>query len=221
MKNIKTIFNGKERNVKIGDTIWYYKILDIYKSEGRNSKDIKVRCTCQCRCGKITEKLLLRSLLTGNTKSCGCYNSELVIKRNSKHNFSKKRIYKIWLDMRKRCNNPNVKRSKNYYLKGIKVCEEWENFLNFYNWSLKNNYTDNLTIERIDNEKGYSPENCKWIPKSEQSKNRTTNHYIEYQGKIKTLTDWSIELNIKRTTLNARIKRGWSIKKAFETPLIK
>ncbi len=123
--------------------------------------------------------------------------------------------------MRKRCNNPNVKRSKNYYLKGIKVCEEWENFLNFYNWSLKNNYTDNLTIERIDNEKGYSPENCKWIPKSEQSKNRTTNHYIEYQGKIKTLTDWSIELNIKRTTLNARIKRGWNIKKAFETPLIK
>ena len=79
------IVNGIEKNVKIGDTIWYYKILDIYKSEGRNSKAIKVRCTCQCRCGKITEKLLLRSLLTGNTKSCGCYNSELVIKRNSKH----------------------------------------------------------------------------------------------------------------------------------------
>ena len=87
--------------------------------------------------------------------------------------------------MRKRCNNPNVKRSKNYYLKGIKVCEEWENFLNFYNWSLKNNYTDNLTIERIDNEKGYSPENCKWIHKSEQSKNRTTNHYMNIKEKSK------------------------------------
>lgn len=100
-------------------------------------------------------------------------------------------------------------------MKGIKVCEEWDDYSSFYDWAIANGYNDNLTLERIDNNKNYEPNNCKWIPKSEQSKNRTSNHYITYNNQTKTLTDWAKEFGIKRTTLSNRIRKGWPIEKAF------
>ena len=96
--------------------------------------------------------------------------------------------------------------------------DNWEkDFMSFYNWAYENGYEDNLTIERIDNDKNYCPENCCWISKSEQSKNRSTNHYITFNNETKTLTDWSRETGINRTTIYSRLRKGWSIERTLTT----
>lgn len=210
------MFNGKEKVVRVGDVFGRYKILDFVKLE-------KLNAICECEC-EVVKTVLLRSLLTGNTKSCGCFNSDLVIKRNKKHGRlqnGRTRLYGIWQDMKRRCSSKSRADSKNYHQKGIRVCESWaDDFPSFEDSAIKNGYNDHLTIERIDNNKGYNPENCKWIPKEEQSKNRASNHFITYEKRTQTLSDWAKELNIKRTTLSSRIvTRGWEIEKAFSTKI--
>lgn len=96
------------------------------------------------------------------------------------------RMYVIWQGMKARCKNPNHASYKYYGGKGVTVCEEWEKFLPFKEWALKNGYTDELTIDRIDNSKGYSPDNCRWIARSEQTKNQTSNVKLIYRGELHT-----------------------------------
>lgn len=191
---------------KLGDKYNRLTIKEIYRENS------KIYFNCLCECGNEVKKISPSQLISGNTKSCGCYNNELRIARNIKHNDAnrnnKTRLYKIWVDMKRRCSNPHRPRSKNYYLKGIKCCEEWNDFQNFKNWSLSNGYADNLTIERKDNYKNYEPSNCTWIPKSEQSKNRTTNHWLEYDGEKRTLTDWCKLLGCKRNYLYYHLNKG-------------
>jgi ORF019 len=212
---MKIILRKKEIEVNVGDSFNYFTILDIHTKEDEK----KLLCDVKCKCGKILNDMDLRRILREEVKSCGCYAMEILNERNIKHNESKTRLYKIWVDMRRRCNNPNRKRAKSYYLKGIRVCDEWNNWETFKEWALKNGYDDTLSIERIDNSKNYCPENCKWIPKSEQSKNRDFNNNITYKGETHTLTDWSKKLGINRTTLSGRFIRGWTVEQAFETPL--
>lgn len=114
----------------------------------------------------------------------------------SKHGMKHTRIYGIWCDVKKRCYNPNCKSYKYYGGKGISVCDEWKNnFLSFYYWSMANGYKDDLQIDRIDTNGNYSPKNCRWITHSEQQKNKTNNIYIEHNGEIKTISEWSKILN--------------------------
>ena len=220
MDKIEITYRKNKITVSIGDTYNRLTIIRLFK--------IKYiwYATCKCECGKVVEKIQVRSLISENTKSCGCYNLDMIIKRNTKHghktrNKKTDRLYSIWSDMRRRCSNTTRKDAKNYVLKHITVCEEWNDYNVFMEWALSNGYNDDLTLERIDNDKGYYPENCKWIPKSEQSKNRTSNHYITYNGKTQTLTDWSKETGIPRTTLTARLRRNWSIEDALTKPLLK
>jgi hypothetical protein len=108
----------------------------------------------------------------------------------------KARIYDIWCGIKSRCHNPNKKSYKNYGEKGIYICDDWRNdFLHFYNWSIKNGYSDDLTIDRIDNLKGYCPENCRWVSHAEQQRNRTNNVFLENKGQIKTLAEWCRDMN--------------------------
>ena len=215
MECISITYKSEKRIIKVNDKFNRLKILDIYKI------DNNYYAKCECSCGVIIEKILIRSLLSENTKSCGCLNKELRYSRNFKHGDSfrnnRSRLYCIWQDMKRRCYSQDRKDSKNYFLKGIKVCDEWLDFINFKEWALSNGYNDKLTIERKDNSKNYCPENCLWVEKSYQSKNRTSNHYITYNGETKTLSDWAKELNINRLTLSSRLSRGWSIEKAFNT----
>ena len=120
------------------------------------------------------------------------------------------RIYNIFHGMRQRCNNKNCSAYKNYGAKGIKVCPEWDSamgFRSFYKWSIENGYQDNLTIDRIDNSKGYSPDNCRWITNSEQQRNKTNNVKVEFDGEEMFFPDISEKTGLNEKTLRERYKR--------------
>lgn len=131
---------------------------------------------CRCDCGN-TYYLPSNSLTSGKTKSCGCLKREKAIEVFTTHGKSKERIHKEWRGILHRCKNPTASHYENYGGRGISVCEEWrgENgFVNFYNWSMENGYSDDLTLDRKDNDKGYSPDNCRWVTHMENCRNRGT-----------------------------------------------
>ena len=164
---------------------------------------------CRCECG--TERLVNSTALkSGSSKSCGCLQREIV--KNQKytvtHGLSKTRLYRIYRHMIERCYSKTCKSYKNYGDRGITVCDEWlADFMNFYNWAINNGYNDNLTIDRIDNNKGYSPDNCRWVTVKEQANNRRTSHLIVYKSQIKTIAQWAEELQIKPSYLYTQINR--------------
>lgn len=180
---------------------------------------------CSCDCGNYA---IVKStdLLSGNTTSCGCLRKEKAKILNKTHGKAgeNKRLYNIWIGMNDRCYNSQNKFYYDYGGRGISVCKEWkgENGLNnFFEWSMKNGYQDNLTIDRIDNDKGYSPDNCRWATRKVQQNNKRTNRIIEYKGETHTLSEWSEILDIKYGTLLSRLNSGWSDEKTLTTPVKK
>lgn len=161
---------------------------------------------CQCKCGKI-KSIDEYNLIKGKSISCGCYRNKLVSERKSKHNMTDTRLYTIWVSMRDRCNNPNKKAYKDYGGRGIKVCDEWQNdFISFYTWAINNGYNENAksrecTIERINVDGNYEPQNCTFKNSKEQANNRRNNIIIEYNNETHTLMEWCeiLGLNYKRT----------------------
>ena len=117
--------------------------------------------------------------------------------------------------MKRRCLNKNDARYKDYGGRGITVCKEWLEFLTFYNWASSAGYADGLSIDRIDNNKGYSPENCRWVTMSYQALNKRTNRNISFNGETKTIKEWSDIFGINYTTLKVRLDRGWDIEDAL------
>jgi hypothetical protein len=138
-----------------------------------------------------------------------------------KHGMSRTRIYHIWLAMNARTSCPKHAEYKNYGGRGIKVCKEWKEFMNFYNDMIEG-YKNMLTIDRIDNDGDYCKSNCRWVTKSEQTKNRRNNILIEIDGVSKVLTEWCREYGISEKTGWDRFRRrGWSIEKTLNTPVKK
>ena len=132
---------------------------------------------------------------------------------------SHRRIYRIWFDMKRRCYQPQNKRYNRYGARGIKVCDEWFNFQNFFDWALANDYKDNLTLDRKNMDGDYCPENCRWADVYTQANNRANNHFITYKGETKTMMEWSREMNINYSTLRERIRRGMDINTALTRPI--
>ena len=165
----------------------------------RNSKWL-----CKCKCGNTT--IVTRSSLVNNhTLSCGCKKHE---SHNATHNMSKTRLYRIWRNIKNRCNRKEDKYWNNYGGRGIRICEEWDSdFLNFYNWSINNGYSDLLSIERIDVNLDYCPDNCKWIPIEEQQRNKTNNIFVVYNGEKKCLKTLCAEINFPYQTAYRRYSR--------------
>lgn len=126
------------------------------------------------------------------------------------------RLYKIWCGMKYRCYNANYDGYNNYGGRGIIVCQEWINdFGNFYEWAIKNGYKDTLTIERIDVNGNYCPENCKWATMKEQENNKRNNTVLEYNGEKRTVSEWADKLQVSKETLYSRLKSGWSVERVL------
>ena len=157
-------------------------------------------------------------ILRNVKKSCGCLIAEKLKEIATTHSLSRSRIYRTYSNMIRRCTNPIEIEYENYGGRGIKVCDEWTNdFMNFYNWAIANGYTDKLTIDRIDNDGNYCPENCKWSTYKEQCRNKSNNRIICINGIEKTLVEWSELSGIDRTTIYRRIKASWDEKRFIKT----
>lgn len=190
-----------------------YGLLKIIKRVGSSSGG-HILFECLCKCGVKTNVTKSR-LLSGHTKSCGCLAADPKSKiiRNLPFGY---RIWRRYHDIKTRCTNKKSKSYINYGGRGIKMCEEWSDDVEkFYRWSISNGFKPELTIDRIDVNGNYTPTNCRWIPKSEQAKNRR--NAIVYKGK--NIIEWGAIVKINPKTIYARIKKGWGIKKAILTPL--
>lgn len=199
--------------INIGDK--YGRLTIVSEVEG-NRYSRRILCKCDCGAEKI---ISLNLLINGNTKSCGCLKREMRIAKNTSHGLSRHRLYSVWSSMKDRCFNSKIDSYKNYGARGISVCDDWMNFINFYAWAINNGYKKGLTIERIDYNGNYEPSNCTWIPFKDQSKNRSSNHWIEFQGEVKTMSQWARDLGLKRETIKDRIRGGWPTEKALTTPI--
>lgn len=137
-----------------------------------------------------------------------------------KHNMSETSLYYAWLAMKQRCYNKNNPKYRIYGAKGIKVCAEWkDNFCAFVDWALKNGYGVNLTIDRIDGDGDYCPDNCRFVSYEVQANNTSRNVFVEYNGEKKSVSQWAKRLGINVSTLQRRFYKGWSIEKALTTPV--
>lgn len=133
----------------------------------------------------------------------------------------KTRLYQIWKGIKQRCYNPNRKEYKNYGARGIIMCKDWKNnYTKFYNWAISNGYNNRLTIERINNNGNYEPNNCKWITLSDQTQNKRNNIILSAFGTTKTCKSWSKDKRcvVEYTTIIKRLNRGWPTEEAIVTP---
>lgn len=195
----------------IGQRFGRLTVVSRSDNKGRNTAWL-----CKCDCGNQTI-VTHQNLKSGHTLSCGCYNVDLLKIRSTKHGMSKSRLYGIWCGIKDRCNNPQSDSYSNYGKRGIGICVEWDNdFNSFMEWSLNNGYLDNLTIDRIDNNKGYEPNNCRWTTSKEQGRNKRNNILIFYKGKRQNLSAWCEELNLNYDTVWARLRVSkMSVEDAF------
>lgn len=179
-------------------------------------KNGKRKWKCFCECGG-TAYVTTNNLTSGTTKSCGCWNEDVRSKIHTKHGMSKSRIYSIWSNMKARCECVTNNAYHLYGKRGIKVCDEWHDFNNFAKWAIENGYGKNLTIDRIDNDGNYCPDNCRWATAKEQGNNTRTCKMITYNGETKTMRGWEEKMGLSKGVICWRVKHGWSEKEAIET----
>jgi hypothetical protein len=164
---------------------------------------------CQCECGSIKE-VLRSNILSGKAQSCkACGTTKHGHKKNGKISVT----YQTWLDIKKRCYDPNNKQYKDYGGRGIKLCERWQKFENFL--EDMGERPSNLTIERLNNDGDYYFENCEWATRLEQNNNKRNNRHIEFNGETMNLSQYLRKVNLPYTTFYNRIYRGWSVERAL------
>jgi hypothetical protein len=180
------------------------------------------RWLCQCDCGGISATRS-NKLISGHTKSCGCLQRENTTKRNLKHGQSRRRketrTYRIWKAMLARCTNPNALHWRHYGGRGIKVCENWRNFEAFL-LDMGEVPSSKHSIDRINNDGDYCPENCRWATQKQQVGNTRRARLLTFDGKTRCLSEWAEITKIGARTLGTRLNRlGWSIEDALTTPI--
>jgi hypothetical protein len=145
---------------------------------------------------------------------------ETLKKHGDRPKGEKKRLYNIWSHMKERCNNVNHVQYKSYGGRGIKVCDEWNDYASFRTWAMNSGYSDELTLDRKNNDEGYSPDNCKWSTSKEQANNRRDNHILTLNGESHNIEWWASKTGLPRHAIDGRIRRGWDDVKTLTTPLL-
>lgn len=162
---------------------------------------------CLCDCG-TRRAVRGNDLKRGKSVSCGC--SLVINPIAKKHGATGSHLYQIYHGMKARCYNPNNADYKHYGARGIKICDEWQDFETFRKWAMSNGYAEGLTIERRNVNGNYCAENCEWITQREQTRNKRNTVYITAIGERKTLVEWAEYMGVSTAMLRARRKRGWS-----------
>lgn len=188
------------------------RLVVIEEVEPKKRKDGRLRRIAKCLCDCNESKNIAIDQL-GKTKSCGCLLREKLASGNFKHGLRYTKAHKVWTDMLERCRNKNKHNYKNYGGRGIKVCEEWKSVVNFYRDM--GEPPTGTTLDRIDVNKGYYKENCRWATPKEQANNTRTNRFIFFKGETKTLSQWCEFLGISKAAVNWRFSRGYPLELVF------
>lgn len=191
-----------------GETFGRLRVLG---REGIN-KHGQLTWVCECECGnrKVTLGMLLRK---GQAQSCGCLQKEAIAAVNKTHGMARTPIYRIWRSMMQRCYDKNSHAYSRYGGRGINVCEHWQSFEGFY--ADMGDRPEGKSLERIDNNGDYSPENVVWADAKAQANNRRSNVILEHNDEKKTMQQWADQLGVKIGTIWARIDRGWTVDRAL------
>ena len=183
--------------------------LTVLECTGR-SKDGNPIWLCRCDCGNMHEATA-RNLVHGKVKSCGCKRHEGT---RTTHGEADSRLYNVWNAMKQRCSNPNNTAWHNYGERGIRVCDEWQTFESFKEWAIANGYDESAkygkcSIDRIDTDGDYTPDNCRWVDYVVQGNNRRDCTSITADGITRTIAEWARENNINPSTIRSRLRAGW------------
>ena len=194
----------------IGKTYGLLTVLSDFESTTRSRK-VLVRCSCESG----TEKaVFLSNLKRGNTESCGCLHKKAAKDSNSTHGLTKHPMYSTWLAMLKRTGNPVHEHYPNYGGRGITVCDRWKTFENFYA-DMHKTWQKGLTLDRLDNDKGYELQNCRWATRKDQNRNTRTNRNITLHGKTQCLAAWCEELGLNYKSVHSKLTAGASPEAIF------
>lgn len=186
---------------------------DYVKPSGKH----EIKWHCKCDCGNEID-VLGENLKRGASQSCGCYRKDANKERFGTHGETNTRLYGIWLAMKRRCDLPTHHAYADYGGRGISVCPEWvASFESFRDWAYANGYTENLSIDRIDNDGNYAPDNCRWVDGVAQANNRRSNHLITFNGETHNVTQWATILGKNPKTISNRLHTGWSVERALTT----
>lgn len=190
--------------------------LTAIKKVGRNTKGSI--WLCQCDCGNETR---VNAYNLGRvTNSCGCICRERAREAHTTHGKTYTRLFNIWTGMRQRCRDSALPEYPRYGGRGIEVCDEWKNsFEAFEKWANENGYDNSLTLDRIDADGNYEPNNCRWITMFEQQSNKRNNIKLSYNGETHTVKEWSRMLNVSYKALIQRVHMGWSVERTLTTPV--
>ena len=195
--------------------------LTALEKAGSDPKRAEWRWLCKCECGNLTIVPSYR-LRHGGVTSCGCHQYDRNFCSKKAKNFP--RLYRIYRGMKTRCTNPKYPYWDRYGGRGISVCDEWQKFDNFCDWALSSGYEERdptLSIDRIDVDKGYSPDNCRWATATQQANNTSRNHLISAFGKTMTIAEWARETGIKDRTIYHRVAEyGWTPEEAVSIPTL-
>lgn len=173
---------------------------------------------CQCECGTVVT-IRSNSLKGGTCQSCGCYAIDCFVEQNYTHGMSYTKVYRTWIKIKGRTQNPNIDCYMNYGGRGIQMCDRWLHSFDAFYADMGDPPTPKHTIERINNNGNYCPENCKWATRQEQLANRRNSRYLTYQGETDLLLNWAKKCGMSDKTLTARLRYGWSIEKALTAPV--
>ena len=210
MKKYKRDLKGKK-----------FGMLTVIKVDEEKSLEKKrTYWVCECECTNIIS--IREDNINENKNDCGCIFKKKQAEKSATHGMSGTRIHRIWLGMSQRCYIESASGYKNYGGRGIKVCDEWLNkengFVNFYNWSIKNEYDNNLTIERKNVNGNYEPDNCRWATMKEQANNKRNTRYVTIDNETHSVSEWSEITGLSYMILNERYENNMLSKEEFLKP---